>query len=300
MSNVICFGEVLWDLLPSGKQAGGAPVNCATHLTQLGKTVSVISRVGDDALGAELVDQFSSLGVDMGLVQVDRLYSTGVVDVDLSDTNEVRYTITGPVAWDNIQLQPQNQEAAAGACLVYGTLAAREKQSRMTLHALLEVADTRVCDVNFRPPHYDQEIVDPLLHAADVLKFNEGELSEVAGWHDIHGSLEEKMHQLAQHYQVQEIIVSLGSQGAILLDHGTISHQEVFPVAVKDTIGSGDAFLAGYLVGRMQQLPPAERLRLAAAAGAYVAAHDGATPPMNIKSLEQFLAKRQDADSQSN
>ena len=52
---VICFGEVLWDFLPQGKEPGGAPMNVTYHLNKSGVPASLISKVGKDDLGDEIL-----------------------------------------------------------------------------------------------------------------------------------------------------------------------------------------------------------------------------------------------------
>lgn len=289
MSSVICFGEMLWDLLPDGKKPGGAPINCATHLNRLGVPTAMISRVGQDPLGEELIAFFRARGVQMECVQIDPMRPTGVVVVDVTNPEEVAYEITKDVAWDHIHPEPAALKATTEKTLVYGTLAARSTLSRSTLEALLATCGQAVCDVNFRAPHYSKETVMPLLNAATTLKVNEEELREIASWLSVRGTIRECIQAVYDHYELEEILVSLGAKGALLRHQNGWFSQAAIPIKVADTIGSGDAFLAAYLFGRERQMPPENRLELAVAAGAYVATQKGATPPISLSILNQFL-----------
>ena len=105
---VISLGEILWDMLPTGKRAGGAPVNFAYHASQNGAESFAISAVGNDELGNELLADAHKAGINT-LVQTNE-YPTGTVDVAL--TNGIpEYTIVENVAWDHIKLTDELIEA---------------------------------------------------------------------------------------------------------------------------------------------------------------------------------------------
>ena len=152
---VACFGETLWDVLPTGKQPGGAPFNVAVHLHQFSQPVELISRVGDDDLGTELLAFLAGRGVPTTYVQRGHTHLTGVVKANVDNANEVTYKIVQPVAWDYIQYEDALRGLVAGAAvLVFGSLAARTEATRATLYRLLQDARFKVFDVNMRPPHY--------------------------------------------------------------------------------------------------------------------------------------------------
>src|SRR6476659_2309326 len=160
LPSVACFGEILWDILPSGKQPGGAPFNVAVHLHQLGLPVRFISRVGDDELGTELLDCVESKDVATDLIQRGKTHLTGIVKANVDDANEVTYKIVQPVAWDYIHFDASIEAAVADAdAFVFGSLAARQAGTRETLYRLLESARFKGFDVNMRPPHYTREVV---------------------------------------------------------------------------------------------------------------------------------------------
>jgi fructokinase len=291
--SVICFGEVLWDILPTGQQPGGAPFNVAVHLHQLGQPVELISRVGDDELGRELLAFIESKGLSTAHVQQGHTHLTGVVKANVDDANEVVYKIVQPVAWDYIQYEPALAELVAQAdVLVYGSLVARQAGSRETLYRLLENAQFRVFDVNLRPPHYTKEITKYLLDKSNLVKMNHHELAEIMEWFGrgpVHDRAE-AMQWLAERYQLQAVCVTCGADGAMLWTGGHLYRAPGLPVQVRDTIGSGDAFLAALLKGWLAAEEPEAMLRFACAAGALVATHQGATPTLTATDVTELLA----------
>jgi fructokinase len=291
--SVICFGEVLWDILPTGQQPGGAPFNVAVHLHQLGQPVELISRVGDDELGRELLTFIESKGLSTAHVQQGHTHLTGVVKANVDDANEVVYKIVQPVAWDYIQYEPALAELVAQAdVLVYGSLVARQAGSRETLYRLLENAQFRVFDVNLRPPHYTKEITKYLLDKSNLVKMNHHELAEIMEWFGrgpVHDRAE-AMQWLAERYQLQAVCVTCGADGAMLWTGGHLYRAPGLPVQVRDTIGSGDAFLAALLKGWLAAEEPEAMLRFACAAGALVATHQGATPTLTATDVTELLA----------
>lgn len=276
---ITCFGEILWDVLPTSKQPGGAPMNVAADLRNFNLNAQMISRVGSDELGRELLDFLSEKKIPLDLVQVGHSHLTGVAKANVSDCNEVTYKIVQPVAWDYIQLVPGMLKAVQQSDLfVYGSLAARSPQTRETLLALLAVAPRKVFDVNLRAPHYDREIVEELLYQAHIAKLNEYELIELSAWYGEENDLHGAMHQLVDRYQLETLCVTMGENGAVLLDETGLYSQAGYRIEVADTIGSGDAFLAAFLYKTLQGESQEKILEFACAAGAYVATQQGATP----------------------
>ncbi|HEX8656164.1 MAG TPA: carbohydrate kinase [Hymenobacter sp.] len=277
---VACFGEILWDVLPTGKQPGGAPFNVAVHLHQLGQPVRLISRVGADAWGTELRAFAETKGLDSSLLQTDAVYPTGVVHANVADAHEVTYEIGQSVAWDYIEAGAAAEAAVATAeAFVFGSLAARQAGgTRDTLFRLLDRAQFGVFDVNLRPPHYTRAVVERLLARAQLVKMNHHELAEIGQWLGLAADEPEALPELATRFGLQAVCVTKGAAGALLWTGGQLYHSPGVAVTVQDTIGSGDAFLAALLVGWLAGRAPQETLDFACAAGALVATRQGATP----------------------
>ena len=290
-SAIVCFGETLWDVLPTGRQPGGAPCNVALHLHQLGQQVQLISRVGDDELGHELLDFLTARGLVPALVQRSATHLTGVVKANVRrDGERVSYNIVRPLAWDYIHYTDTLRLATSGAAmLVYGTLAARSPVSRETLYRLLQHASFKVLDLNLRPPHYAREVVKYLLQQADLVKLNEAELAEVMAWHGQPAAPNTALPWLAGHFGLRAVCLTRGAAGASLYSEGAWWHSPGFVVPVADPIGCGDAFLAALLAGWAAGAPPAECLARACAAGAVVASRHGAVPLLSDTDLRVLL-----------
>lgn len=288
---VVCFGEMLWDVLPTGKQPGGAPFNVAVHLHQLGVEAKLVSRVGTDEPGSELLQFMASKGLEADCVQLDKNHSTGVVEANVDNAHEVTYRIVQPVAWDFVQHEPRLATLVEQAdALVFGSLAARSPATRHSLYRLLSHARFRVFDVNLRPPHYTRDVVEHLLGKADLVKMNHHELTEIAAWHAPETETATAMQWLASHYGLQAVCVTCGADGALLWTNHQLYHAAGVPVQVQDTIGTGDSFLAALLKGWLLGQDPSEILRLACATGALVATHSGATPAFTEADVRQLLA----------
>lgn len=289
---VCCFGEILWDLLPSGKLPGGAPMNVALHLQNLGVDTAMVSRVGKDSLGDEIVEFIKQKGGATEWIQRDAQHSTGIVEVNIANRTSVTYNIVHPVAWDFIADTPEALDAASNAyAFVYGTLACRDEHSRAALLHLLDVAKgLKIYDVNLRPPHYSKELIETLLQKADIVKMNEDELDIVSGWFDTSSlTREQKIEFIKTKFNLKAAIITLGGDGALFLDEHGLHKSKVYKVEVKDTIGSGDSFLAGMIKNIYEKKSPEYALNYACALGALVATHHGANPPIKESEILSFM-----------
>ncbi|RZK71904.1 MAG: carbohydrate kinase, partial [Pedobacter sp.] len=245
MKKVICFGEILWDNLPSGRLAGGAPMNVAYHLRKLGIDSSMLSRVGNDVAGKDLQDFIASIGIPTNLVQLDQVQSTSEVIAELKANNEMSYTIVYPTAWDFITWENNYAEELSDTdAFLFGSLASRHETSRNTLFQLLEHAKFSVFDVNLRAPHYKQSLIGDLLKKANIVKLNENEIVILGNWFTKFSSEQDQVKSLLNQFDIAEIVVTKGAQGSTYYNPDTCIHQSAIKVNVVDTVGSGDSFLA--------------------------------------------------------
>lgn len=266
-------------------------MNVAVHATNLGLASKMVSKVGADDLGRELLDFLKGKGVSTDLIQVDHTFPTGVVKVELDDKNSPSYEIVQPVAWDFIHSSKEAEKAVKkAAALAFGSLACRTERTKKTLMDLLDVAVLKVFDVNLRPPFYSRELLEELLSKSDIVKVNEEELEIIAGWHGGQGDIA-GAQALLQRYGLKSIIMTIGSKGALLVEPENVYRQSAIPVTVQDTIGSGDSFLAGFLVKYLKEAPIQEALQFACATGALVATHKGGTPAITQQDVEAMIAR---------
>lgn len=288
---IVCFGEMLWDVLPGGRQPGGAPLNVAVHLHNFGLAAQLVSRVGADAPGAELLAFMAAKGLGADDVQRDPTHPTGIVHANVRDRHEVSYDIVAPAAWDYLAYSAAlGAVVGAAEAFVFGSLAARRPATRDTLYQLLPQARLKVFDVNLRPPHYVPDVVRYLLGQADVVKLNHHELTEIMGWLGASPAEETALPWLAARFGLQAVCLTKGADGAALWTGQQLYRSAGRPVAVQDTIGSGDAFLAALLRGWLAGQPPAAILEFAGAAGALVATHRGATPAITEAQVRALAA----------
>lgn len=288
---LICFGEVLWDLLPAGKIAGGAPLNVAFHAQQLGLRSQMISRVGSDGPGRELLSLLDSKGVSTRFIQTDPNFSTGTVNVSLDENGSPTYDIVQPAAWDFIHPDNEMSDMVKEAdALMFGSLACRNERSKSTLFELLEAATFRVFDLNLRPPFYSGKLLEELLGKADIVKVDYEELNLITGFWADYREESSMVSFLKEKFGMETLIVTKGDRGAACFDeNGGRFEQAGFQVEVRDTIGCGDAFLAAFLSKMLSGENTASCLRFACAVGALTAAKAGGTPAFSKAELHHIL-----------
>ena len=299
-ADFFAFGEILWDCLPSGKHAGGAPFNVAAHLAQLGGSVALISAIGRDPLGDEILQVARDKKVNVDFVSRVRIgLPTGTVIATLDEKGNATYELVQPAAWDEIKVSAKALTAVARArALTFGSLAGRSPYNLEQLDRLLGVkGPLKFFDVNLRPPFVDPHLVIDLARRADVVKLNDGEVGKLAAWlqtgelshHTPHtpDEVAQACAIIADAINVSRICVTLAEQGAALWDQGNLVTAPAPKVEVKDTVGAGDAFMAGLMVGLTSKMDTRKVLENACRLGAFVASHYGATPllPEDIKKL---------------
>ncbi len=286
------IGELLWDVLPQGKQMGGAPYNFAFHAMQAGFDTHVVSAVGEDPDGKEILQVMSELGLDQTYIQNHPDYPTGTVTVELAGEGIPTYTIHENVAWDHIYWNKDLAKLAVEVDAVcFGSLAQRNQVSGNTIRRFMETARPeclRVYDINLRQSFYDRETLFQSLKLSNVLKLNENELPLLAGFLGFEGSEQEILTKLLNEFQLRLIAYTKGSQGSWLVTPDERSHCEVPSVKIADTVGAGDSFTATLLVGTLNGLPLKKIHASATEVAAFVCSQHGATPKLPNHLLEQL------------
>jgi len=290
-NKVITIGEILWDVFPEGKKAGGSSMNVALNLHKQGIESNFISAVGDDDNGRELQQFLTASHFPTTFIQVNTEFPTSTVVVQLDENHQATYTIKQPVAWDDIKLNPENIEAVAQSdALVYCSLTCREEGSRKTIFKLLEQAKLKIFDINLRAPFYGKDLIDTLLKHANILKINEDEIVWVKDTFALTGNTDEQLlKQLAVQYNIDIILLTLGDKGACVLKDGKLYQHNGYKVQVADTVGAGDAFLATFIACHLQGYPVETTLDNACKVGAFVASQPGANPEYNKKIYHMSL-----------
>jgi fructokinase len=296
--NVVGVGEVLWDLLLTGPQLGGAPANFAYHAHALGAQAQVITRVGNDDYGREVIRRFHEMGLPDTTVQMDETASTGTAKVALSGDGLAHFTIQENVAWDYLALTREAVAVAREAdAICFGSLAQRCEPSRNTIQQLVAAAPAdalRVLDINLRQQFYSRGLIEQSLQLANVLKLNDDELPTLADMFSLTDSTERQIeHQiecLAQTFSLRLVALTRGANGSLLYqrDEGRWSDCPSCPVKVVDTVGAGDSFTAALVLGLLRKMDLDEINTLANEVARYVCSHAGATPSLPVEFARRF------------
>ena len=280
---VVGMGEALWDVLPEGKKLGGAPANFAYHVSQLGLDSCVVSAVGDDKLGHELMDNLNGRGMQCLIEQVP--YPTGTVQVELDEAGIPCYDIKENVAWDNIPFTPRLEALALRTQAVcFGSLAQRSIVSRETINRFLDLmpdgdGQLKIFDVNLRQSFYTKDVLCASMRKCNILKINDEELVTVSRMFGYPGiDLQDKCWLLLGKYNLRMLILTCGVNGSYVFTPGEFSFVETPRVQVADTVGAGDSFTAAFVASILKGKTVAEAHRRAVAVSAYVCTQNGAMP----------------------
>lgn len=290
---VVGLGEMLWDLLPAGKQLGGAPANFAYMTALLGDRGLAASRVGKDRLGNAAARRLTRLGLSAAYLQVDATHPTGTVNVTVDAQGQPQFEILERVAWDYFEWTERWQALAAEADAVcFGSLAQRSAQSRVTILAFLEAlrpAALRIFDVNLRQAFFNRDVLAESASRADIIKLNDDEILRVT---EVLGGAARDQQSAARwilkKYDVKLVCVTRGGQGSLLVTPDATDEHPGYPVKVQDTVGAGDAFTAALVHKYLRKAPLRVMNASANRLGSWVASQIGATPPADPKVLLAF------------
>ena len=280
---VVGMGEALWDVLPEGKKIGGAPANFAYHVSQFGLPSCVVSAIGDDALGKEIIENFTSKGLDQLIAEVP--YPTGTVQVEIDQTGIPLYDIKENVAWDNIPYTEHLDALAKRTKAVcFGSLAQRNVVSRETINHFLDTMPKDddslvVFDVNLRQGFYNKEILSKSMQNCNILKINDEELITVSRMFGYPGiDLQDKCWILLGKYNLKMLILTCGINGSYVFTPGNVSFQPTPKVEVADTVGAGDSFTAAFIASILKGKSVTEAHTIAVKTSAFVCTQKGAMP----------------------
>ena len=276
---VVGIGELLWDVLPTGKKAGGAPINFVYHATQLGAEGYAISAVGKDELGEEIVQELDNNHIAHCIESVD--YPTGTVEVTL-EKGIPTYNIIENVAWDHIPVSSKAIEIVKEAkAICFGTLAQRNMDSQKALTELLSYAPEdalRFFDINIRQNYYSKELILDLLEKANILKINDEELEMLRPMMGLEGDYEVCCKALLEKYGLKYVILTAGSKFSAIYSTDENSVIGTPKVAVADTVGAGDSFSGAFVYSILAGNSLKEAHRKAVSTAAFVCSKEGAWP----------------------
>ena len=287
---VVGIGEVLWDILPDGKKIGGAPANFAYHVSQFGLQSLVVSAIGDDALGQEIIGTFRDKGLNSLISTVP--YPTGTVQVELDMAGIPQYIIKEGVAWDYIPFTPELEALARNTCAVcFGSLAQRSTVSRNTINRFIDTMPKDngtliVFDANLRQSFYSEDVLEQSMMRCNVLKINDEEFPTVCRISGIPESdPESQCRALLNRYNLKILILTCGVNGSYIFTHDAKSFLATPQVKVADTVGAGDSFTAAFTASILSGLPVPVAHRKAVDVSAFVCTQNGAMPVLPAELL---------------
>jgi fructokinase len=290
------LGELLWDLLPSGKQLGGAPANFAYITNLLGDHGIPASRIGCDSLGDEALQKLTQLGLSANFVQRDSIRPTGTVNVEIDDAGQPHFEILQPVSWDFLAWTQEWEHLAREADAVcFGSLAQRSAISQSTIRSFLHATRreaVRVFDVNLRQSFYSRTVLAESMSLATIVKLNHEELPKIMALFELeHRNERDSARRLLSLHNLKLVCITRGDAGSLLVSASEYSGHAGIKIKVADAVGAGDAFTAAMVHGYLRGAPLAQINEMSNRVGAWVASESGATPAVGARSLSQMLAE---------
>ena len=276
---IVGIGEILWDMLPSGKALGGAPANFAYHAGRLGEEGWAVSAVGDDALGREIREIVAGKELNNIIATSDK--PTGTVEVELDERGVPTYNIMEDVAWDNIPYTPEMEALASRADAVcFGSLVQRmaSRESVLRFVRAMRPDALKVFDINLRQHYYSKEILEESLRLADILKINDEEIRIVAGMFGLGDDDVAACRELIKSFGLKLVILTRGAEGSEVVTLDEVIPQGTGDVEVVDTVGAGDSFTAAFVVACLRGDSLADAQKLASDTASYVCSRKGAMP----------------------
>ena len=277
---IIGLGEILWDMLPTGKQLGGAPANFAYHICRLGGNGWAVSAISDDELGREIKNTLSTKKLNTILEEVNE--PTGTVQVTLNAAGVPTYDITEGVAWDPITFTERiGNLAKETAAVCFGTLAQRSPESRETIRRFIEAmpeGSLKVYDINLRQKYYDEDVISSSLRMADILKINDEELETVSKMFCLSGTSEERCRAISREFNLKFVILTMGGDGSKVILEDRVHLSTPGKINIVDTVGAGDSFTAAFMLAYLRGESIEKAHTLATEVSSYVCTKAGAMP----------------------
>lgn len=283
---VVGIGEALWDVLPEGKKIGGAPANFTYHVSQFGIPSCVVSAIGDDELGREIIDNFNTKGLKQQIAKVP--FPTGTVQVEVDAAGIPQYDIKENVAWDNIPYTDELEALAQQTVAVcFGSLAQRNEVSRTTINRFLDAIPQTdetliVFDINLRQHFYTPEILTESIKRCNILKINDEELITISNIFNLPiDNCKAACQAIIERFDLRMLILTCGTFGSYVFSGEEVSFRPTPKVTVADTVGAGDSFTAAFVASILKGKSISDAHVAAVETSAFVCSQYGAMPKYN-------------------
>jgi len=259
LKNIAAIGEILWDNFPDGKELGGAPTNFAIMSKYIGSNAFVISAVGDDFSGKEILEKLHQIGINTDLLQINPNYKTGEVNISVDNAGNPKYEIIENRACDHIHYSEKMDEFTGKFdAICFGSLSHRSEDSKQTIFKFLHKLDKKclkVCDLNIRQNYYNKNLINDLLEISDVFKINYEEKSLLENIFKVNLNKAEDCKKFLLEKDLQVLIITNGEIESEIITLNEYSKLNSKKINVVDTVGAGDSFLAGFVHGYLKKLP---------------------------------------------
>ena len=306
MTRVAVMGECMIELSHLDDRTlaldyAGDVYNVAVSLARWGTEVAFVSRLGDDHHSAAMLDAWRAEGLDTSLTDQLPGYAPGLYLIRTDEAGERSFTYwrsASParelLADDAHAAHVRDGLAGTDWLLLSGiSLSLLSDAAHARLLGLLDAltADgTRVAfDSNYRPAGWP-DAATAAARIDDVVARSALALPTLDDEQALHGDRDAEAV-LRRLSGVEEVVVKLGADGAVVLADGVVEHVPAEPgVEVVDTTGAGDAFDAAYLHARIAGLAPAAAAAEGARLAATVLRHRGAIVPAEAMPAPPALA----------
>ena len=255
MPKITAIGEILFDVYQESKNLGGAPLNFLYHVFKLTGRGNIISKIGHDVLGKNVLDFLKYSGISTEYIQDDHKHPTGITTVTLDENKIPSFNIDTDRAYDFIENNKKLDKLISFEtdCLYFGTLAQRSEVTRKTIQSFLNKSIKYFCDLNIRQQFYTEEVIWKSIETADVLKVN---IDELHFLHDLflnnEFNLNNSSSDLMRQFNISLLAVTKGADGAVLIKDGIADEFKMESIEVTDTVGAGDAFAAIVCIGYVE------------------------------------------------
>ncbi len=262
---IVGIGEVVFDIFPDSRKLGGAPADFLHHAVKNGADGYLISAIGADDLGREIISELNKFKVNPVLAVTP--YPSGRVLIFKSPDGVHSAHILENAAWDYIPFTQNAEDCIKKADAVYfGTLALRKAYSKETILDLIDSAPENAIkyfDINLRQNYYDKELLETLLKKSNILKLNIAELKTLKSLLNLRGANDDMCLKLKKLYNLNYIILSDAVKETKIYGNSDITCIKNTKIHSSFAFGLGNAFGGAFVTSILKGLSQQEAHEIA-------------------------------------